>query len=477
MDGETNCLKNLANVLEASYREFRDLLDNINNEENHGNQGAGKEAHKGYFEDFLVNNSNCNADGFPEMNRLVQGDNIHLMEELLAKESNKKIDLIYVDPPFFSKSHYDAIVKLASKKITKPSSIKLNAYQDCWNDGIEGYLKMLLTRCLLMRELLADTGTFWIHLDWHVVHYVKVLLDEVFGKENFVNEIIWQYKSGGSSSRRFSRKHDTLLCYSKGPRYYFKPQKEKSYNRNYQPYRFKGVKEYRDERGWYTLVNQKDVWPIDMVGRTSRERTGYATQKPEALLSLILESCTKPGDLCVDFFGGSGTLANVAHKTGRRFYSCDMGSVAMAHSVSRLASSGATFVLQHEKLFDDKVSCGKITPDVSFDLEVSPDEISSMRVLNIKLYDYKINFENIACNEEEKKALREFMDEDPLGMIEYWSVDPYYNGSIHRSNRLMAKQGGVVEILFEEIGETFERISIVGADILGNTFKKEYELS
>jgi hypothetical protein len=325
-----------------------------------------------------------------------------------------------------------------------------------------------------MRELLADTGTFWIHLDWHVVHYVKVLLDEIFGKDNFVNEIIWQYKSGGSGRRRFSRKHDTLLFYSKSPKYYFKPQKEKSYNRNYKPYRFKGVAEYRDEKGWYTLVNQKDVWPIDMVGRTSKERTGYATQKPEALISLIIESCTKPGDLCVDFFGGSGTLANVAHKTDRRFYSCDMGKVAMAHSVSRLALSGATFVVQNEVLIDDQAE--KMIPNVLFDVKVISTDITEKKILKIKLEDYKIDITNSCYKEEEKNLLKEFIQKDPIGMIEYWSVDAYYDGKIHRSTQLMAKHEGAIEVNFEKLGESFERISIVGADILGNTYKKEYEL-
>lgn len=103
-------------------------------------------------------------------------------------------------------------------------------------------------------------------------------MDEIFGEDNFVNEIIWHYKSGGSGKRHFSRKHDTILVYSKTKKYYFLPDKEKSYNRGFKPYRFKGVKEYKDDMGWYTMVTMKDVWNVDMVGRTSSERTGYATQ-------------------------------------------------------------------------------------------------------------------------------------------------------------------------------------------------------
>ena len=126
----------------------------------------------------------------------------------------------------------------------------------------------------MMRDLLSDTGCLWVHLDWHAVHYVKVILDQIFGEKNFINEIIWTYKSGGANKRNFARKHDTLLFYSKTDNYIFNPQTEKSYNRGLRPYRFKGVEEYEDETGWYTIVNMKDVWSIDMVGRTSSERTG-----------------------------------------------------------------------------------------------------------------------------------------------------------------------------------------------------------
>lgn len=211
-----------------------------------------------------------------------------------------KIQMIYIDPPFFSKSNYDAVVKAGD------TNIKHLAYGDKWEKGLSEYLKMLAVRLYLMKDLLADDGLIWLHLDWHVVHYAKVIMDEVFGEKNFVNEIIWTYKSGGTSKKHFARKHDTILVYAKSGKYRFYPLQEKSYNRQFKPYRFKGVKEYKDEAGWYTMVNMKDVWNIDMVGRTSAERTGYATQKPEQLLSRMIESCTREGDICADFFCGSG---------------------------------------------------------------------------------------------------------------------------------------------------------------------------
>ena len=247
----------------------------------------------------------CKGTDAP-MNILASCDNLEYMEYLL-KEKNMagKIQLIYVDPPFFSNSRYQVSVRLESDNLGKSPAIKTGAYDDTWEDSLQQYLAMLGVRFMLMKELLSDTGCIWVHLDWHSAHYMKTLLDEIFGYDNFINEVAWTYKSGGASKRSFARKHDTLLFYAKTGKYKFHPLKEKSYNRDFKPYRFKDVEEFQDEIGWYTMVNMKDVWSIDMVGRTSHERTGYATQKPEKLLERIVEACSDEGDLCADFFAGS----------------------------------------------------------------------------------------------------------------------------------------------------------------------------
>ena len=267
----------------------------------------------------------------PEDTILAKGDNLEFMRYLLdEKDMGGKIQLIYVDPPFYSKGKYEAVIESDGEKV------KIPAYDDKWAEGIESYLRMICERLLYMKALAADTGYVCIHLDWHVVHYVKVLADEIFDRKNFLNEIIWAYKSGGSSKKSFARKHDTLLLYRITENNYFKPQKEKSYNRDLRPYRFKDVKEYEDEKGWYTLVNMKDVWEIDMVGRTSSERTGYATQKPEALLKRLITSCTRPGDICADFFGGSGVTAAAANALDRKSILCDIGETAIGFQRKRL---------------------------------------------------------------------------------------------------------------------------------------------
>ena len=264
--------------------------------------------------------------GHPELepNRLFWGDNLHVMRQL----PGESIDLIYIDPPFFSGRQYNVI--FGDKN-------ELRSFSDTWQGGMPGYLIWLNARLYEMKKLLKKTGSIFVHCDWHASHYIKAEMDKIFGSNNFVNEIVWCYKSGGASpKKRFSRKHDVILFYSRGDRYYFVPQQEKSYNRNLKPYRFSNVKEYQDEIGWYTLVGMKDYWMIDMVGRTSSERIGYPTQKPENLLERIIAgSCPENGTVA-DFFSGGGTTAAVAQRLGRCWIACDQSRVATAITADRL---------------------------------------------------------------------------------------------------------------------------------------------
>ena len=149
-------------------------------------------------------------------------------------------------------------------------------------------------------------------------------MDAIFGKKNFQNEIVWSYKSGGATIKRFSRKHDIVFFYSKRLSFKFNALKEKSYNRDFKPYNFKGVKEFQDNVGWYTLVNMKDVWNIDMVGRTSKERMGYPTQKPLALYERIVKASSNEGDIVLDPFCGCATTCVVAEKLNRQWVGIDI---------------------------------------------------------------------------------------------------------------------------------------------------------
>lgn len=404
-------------------------------------------------------------EGAP-LNMLAQGDNLDFIQYLIReKKLEGKLRLVYMDPPFYSKASYDAVIRLKSHKLPDTCAIKPTAYDDSWKTGIEDYLRMLCVRLFLARDLLAEDGCCWVHLDWHAVHYVKILMDEIFGQQNFVNEIIWNYKSGGTGKRSFSRKHDTLLFYGKTSGHYFHPLQEKSYNRGYKPYCFKGVQEYEDELGWYTLVNMKDVWQIDMVGRTSSERTGYATQKPELLLRQIVESCTRPGDLCADFFGGSGTLAAAAQSLGRHWISCDMGGIATACGLRRMAQKSSGFtVLQAQP--DPRGH--ELELDVRIERPQGMDETQ----VTITLRAYHGQIDQIGLKDQEREVVDTFLRQDSLQLLTYWSVDFHYDGRIHKPDCSFAKEKDEMETVCAHSGQGINKISVRAVDVFGGSTLK-----
>lgn len=407
---------------------------------------------------------------------IANGDNLHYMASLLG--NGTKLDLIYIDPPFFSEADYGNEIKLKADGESKPHFIKKNAYKDTWEDGLEGYLKMMIPRLFMMKELLRDTGTIWVHLDWHAAHYMKIILDEIFGGGNFINEVIWNYKSGGSSKKRFGRKHDTLLFYGKSKNYYFKPQQEKSYNRGMKPYRFKGVEEFQDQLGWYTMVNMKDVWQLDMVGRTAAERTGYATQKPESLIGRILESCTKEGDTCADFFAGSGTLAATAQKMNRNWITCDIGALSTLNTVKRIVKNRGDF-----KLFQEKTeTSGKSQDELSLqdgnggELKVTVDIQDNQgsgreKQAVVTLISYNIKeMKNLSIDEKNIEQVDTILKNDSLQLVEYWSVDFQYDGVNFRPQASFIKEKDSIPISCQQLGGTFDKIGIRGMDVFGNWF-------
>ncbi|MBS0217560.1 MAG: site-specific DNA-methyltransferase [Proteobacteria bacterium] len=284
-------------------------------------------------------------------NRLIYGDNLLAMAALLAGDENTpslrgKADLIYIDPPFDSKADYRTKVTLPGVELEqRPTVIEQFAYSDTWSDGTASYLAMIVPRLVLMRELLADSGQLYTHLDWHTSHYVKIVLDDLFGKDQFRNEIVWCYSGGATPKQDFPRKHDVLLRYAKGSTWTYQPVfrpyaentqqvgKVSTYNT--------GKRENLDidlARGtpvtdWWTDVKTVTGWAPDKVD--------YQTQKPPALLERILTTSSSVGDLVMDFFGGSGTTAAVAEKLGRRWITTDLGKPACMIMRKRLIDQGA----------------------------------------------------------------------------------------------------------------------------------------
>ncbi|HEX4203819.1 MAG TPA: site-specific DNA-methyltransferase [Ktedonobacteraceae bacterium] len=287
-------------------------------------------------------------------NRLISGDN-HTTLPLLHAEFLAQVKLIYIDPPF-----------MTGRTFTHGENI---AYKDTWRNSLDTYLQWLYDILNNLYQLLAPDGCLYIHLDWRVTHYVKVMLDEIFGfypltnGPGFKNEIIWHYQSGGRANKRFARKHDTLLFYTKSAQYSFHSerisQKRGSHKRNHMrkevgadgtitwSIRSAGrLYTYHED----TLMSHSDVWSdISHLHQKDPERTGYATQKPQALLERIVLASSDVDDLVLDCFCGSGVMPVVAEQLSRRWVACDKSDVAIAITQQRLLANEihSPFVLQH----------------------------------------------------------------------------------------------------------------------------------
>jgi len=271
-------------------------------------------------------------------NKLIWGDNKLVMSSLIKQGWAGKINLIYIDPPFFTGADFTIRTKLGDEAIEKePSIIEERAYKDTWSGGIASYLKYMYERLVLMRELLTENGSIYVHLDEKLGHYVKVMMDEIFGYENHINEIIWIYKRWTATANKFQKLHDTILLYSKSSQYTF--------NQLLVPYNDKEAHYMeKDEKGefrWQYLRGEKyklykkegvkmgDWWDIDYINSMALERVDFPTQKPEALLRLIILASSNPGDIVADFFCGSGTTLAATEKLGRRWIGCDLSKFAI----------------------------------------------------------------------------------------------------------------------------------------------------
>ena len=309
----------------------------------------------------------------PWYNRLIYGDNMLAIQALLKGDPANgtpsmrgAVDLIYIDPPFDSKADYRTKISLPGTTVEqRPTVIEQFGYSDLWQNGTVSYLEYMYPRLVLMRELLSECGSIYVHIDWHVGHYMKVVLDDIFGKENFRNEIIWYYpgREKGSTTK-FQSKHDVILFYSNSEnteinvitKEWTKEDRIKMLRRKIykdvdgrewfwetrgqangiEPYK-RYLDEYVEKGG---ALN--DVWDdIQFLRGNHPERTTYATQKPEALLERIIKASSNKGDLVCDFFGGSGTTAAVAERLGRRWITTDIGKPAALVMRKRLIDQEA----------------------------------------------------------------------------------------------------------------------------------------
>jgi DNA modification methylase len=260
-------------------------------------------------------------------NKLYCGDNL----EILATIPKNSIDLIYIDPPFFSNRNYEIIWG---------DEAEIRSFEDRWEGGINVYVDWMRDRIMELYRVLKPTGSFYLHCDWHASHYLKIMCDEIFGYHNLQNEIVWCYKTGGATKRRFGRKHDTIFFYTKTSKYIFNPQKEKSYMMH--EYGFKKSDFQKDDKGQYSWVIAKDWWEIPAIGSATKERLGYPTQKPEALLERIVNASSNEGNIVLDAFCGCGTALAVAHQLDRHWIGIDISPSAIALIKNRLRKVGVT---------------------------------------------------------------------------------------------------------------------------------------
>ena len=296
-----------------------------------------------------------NADG----NMVIRGECVSACAYL--KEQGIQVDLVYIDPPFASGADYakkvyirrnpkvaEAIAQAEQElDIDELKAFEEKMYGDVWDK--EKYLNWMYENLMAIKSVMSETASIYVHLDWHIGHYVKILLDEIFGEDCFINEIIWKYAGARTSKRSFGKKHDTLFWYSRA---------NDMHTFNYD--------EVRDEYSPTTLARNKysntgsadrvlnykpnedgkfpeDVWEISIINPFAKERTDYATQKPEALLEKVIKSASNENMLVADFFGGSGVTAAVAKKLGRRFIHCDIGVNSIQTTRDRLVADGAEF--------------------------------------------------------------------------------------------------------------------------------------
>lgn len=376
--------------------------------------------------------------GYPSIhfdNRLIMGDNLAVMTALLP-EYEGRVNLIYADPPFFTNRKYSARIGRGEDS-RKPDEWELSdGYHDHWMD-LDSYLDFLYQRLAVMHRLLAPNGTLYLHLDWHADAYARLLLDEIFGADHLLNEIIWAYHGPSPIRSAFNRKHDTILAYVKNGHYTFNVDAVR------EPYHQNTVKTFNSspKAGFGKVPDlergkvPEDWWYFPVVARLHNERTGYPTQKPVALLERIVLASSNPGDIVADFFCGSGTTPFVAAKHGRNFLACDEKFRALHTTRIRLTSSKAPFSLEHDTGFMTPL----LPAPKSTKVHVSKESVS---------LDTRVH-------------------------LDYWEVDPDWDGKMFRSVAQAVRPARSGEILRELKIQTGRNICIR----LVNTKGEQYQLN
>jgi site-specific DNA-methyltransferase (adenine-specific) len=376
--------------------------------------------------------------GYPgqtPQNRLIFGDNLPVMAALLP-EYEGRVHLIYADPPFFTNRKYTARIGRGEDSRRPEGWALAEGYLDAW-PNLDAYLDFLYARLAIMYRLLAPDGTLYLHLDWHANSYARLLLDEIFGPDHLLNEVVWTYHGPSPIRTAFNRKHDTILAYVKGNRYTFNADAVR------EPYNPSTVQTFKaSAKAGFGKVPDlergkvpEDWWYFPVVARLHTERTGYPTQKPESLLERIILASSNPGDLVGDFFCGSGTTPTCAARLGRRFLAVD-GAFRAVHTtrVRLCALPSAPFALDRED-----GSCFPLVEKSKFRIQSSPEAI--------------------------KVIGRDGLD--------YWEIDPEWDGMTFRSAAQAQRPVRSAEIARELRIKTGRRFCVRLITVEGEMFQRE----
>ncbi len=329
------------------------------------------------------------------INKIFWGDNLQVMSHML-KEYRGKIDLIYIDPPFDSKADYKKKIEVKGigKAETDSTSFEEKQYGDIWSN--DEYLQFMYERLIILRELLSDHGCIYLHCDWHKSHHLRMIMDEVFGNNKFVNEVIWHYSGAGTPKGCWAKRHDNIYVYSKTTEYTFNADAVRTDYAETTKERFShAINNVRNGINFGTQsLNPlgkypEDVLDVSIEAPSANVRTGYPTQKPEALLEKIIEASSNPGDIVFDCFMGSGTTQAVAMKLGRKFIGADINLGAIQTTTKRLIG-------------------------IANDIEDSSRKYTGFEVYNVNNYDF---FRNPV---EARNLLIEALEVQPFSQSDIW---------------------------------------------------------
>ncbi|MFX1279987.1 MAG: site-specific DNA-methyltransferase [Promethearchaeota archaeon] len=446
-------------------------------------------------------------------NLLIWGENESVINTLM-NEFRNKLSLIYIDPPFATGGDFNFKIQIGERG----KFIEKTSYTDKWEKGLDSYLTFLHRRLLKMKKLLAQNGSIFVHLDWHISHYIKLVMDDIFGINNFRNEIIWAYPAASVKTRRFFiRSYDTLLFYSKTEDYVFKddPKIYMEYSNRVKDalkkdehgtFYYRGGSHNGKKLSRKVYVEQNGIFPRDVwndipyIRANTPEYQGFSTQKPERLLKRIILACTNEKDIVADFFCGSGTTLAVAEKLGRRWIGCDMNKHAIHISRKRILNinksnnllnwkenykrnpnSFRVISLNKEEQIISKEFLEKDSFKNNVSSKFEPPEINvkihqNNKNVIIELLNYTIPYKKVISNKIRSK-ITSFSD-----FIDYWAIDYNFQNQTFNNKWVSFRSGKKRELELKSKPYTYEEnglynLSVKVIDIFGIITQKSYKIT